>query len=116
MSEQPKDIAELYELLTMHERRLATHEQNCEIRFGRGEEQFGLILKCINENTAAIKKIDENTAGIVQAYEDVQASARVGNTVMHMIWTLIKAGGTIAAIGYGINAAIEHFKRHPPSN
>jgi len=117
MSEHaPMDIADLYERLTMHEKRLATHEQNCSERFDRGEEQFGQILRCLTENTAAIKEVHQNTAGIVQAYQDVQASARVGNTVLHVVWTMTKTGGLIAALGYGLSALIEHFKRHPPSN
>ncbi len=84
--------------------------QECELRLDRGEEQFGLILLELQHNTAAIKTLTEKTAGVVSAYEDVQAAARIGNSLQKVVVWLIKCGGSLAAIGWAINRLIENFK------
>lgn len=91
-------------------KRLDDHDD----RLRRGEEQFGLILQGLNANTKAIETLNRNTAGVVQAYQDVQGTARVGAAVWNAVVWLTKAGGVLAAIGYGLHWLINHFKHNPP--
>lgn len=110
------NLADLRREMQDQRRELHEHIEHCEARLQRGDEQFGQILQCLTDNTAAIQSLDRNTRGVVQAYQDVQATARVGNTVLRVAVWCIKAGGVLAVIGYGIHAAIEHFGNNAPGN
>lgn len=113
---EPHNIAELYELLNQHQQDLADHKQQVEERLNRGEAQFATIIQSLAANTSAIETLTANTRGVVQAYADVQAAARVGTALQSFVIWCAKWGGAIALLGYAVHVILEHFKRNPPGN
>jgi len=93
------------------EQKLTDHIDACEGQFEEGQVQFKELshavsanndsiqecIGCLTECSKNIKDLSENTKDIVQAWNDVQGTARIGKNVQGFLisiakWPLIGAG------------------------
>ncbi len=89
--------------------------RECELRLDRGEDHFQLVRDCLKANTDAIERLEASTKGVVEAYADVQAAARVGTALQKLVVFLLKFGGSLAAIGWALDRLLHYFKANPPN-
>lgn len=85
------------------------------------ETSLGLLADMVRENTKAVDRIaeavkeqTESTAGVVQLYNDIKGSARVGMGVQKFIAWLASLGVIGAALGAAVLYLLDHFAP-PPS-
>ncbi len=87
--------------------------RSCENRLDQGEKLHAMVLQCMQENTAAICKLELTTKGVVDAYADIQAAARVGIMLQKFAVWLLKFGGALAFLGWALNRFLEAWKHSP---
>lgn len=96
------------------EERFEQHVAECEERFGKGEAQFAQLLACIKDTKTSVDNLRKETSDVVQAYADVQAAARVGNSLQKFLIWCAKTGGLVAAFGAAVALALDWIQRHYP--
>lgn len=86
--------------LHAHRQRLDAHIEVCEKKFSEGDERMNLLLAVQQQQGEILHRVDSNTSGVVEVFESIKGTIKVGSAVQQFGVWLFKLG-VVGAIVYG---------------